>query len=206
MLASFFIGAGFAFAAAVQPGPLQAFLLNSVAAKGWRRTLPAAFAPLLSDGPIALLAILVLNRLPQNWFRVLQAAGGFFLLYLAWNGYTAWKQGIPDETGAGHSMPRTLLQATLVNILNPNPYLAWSLVLGPAALAAWQQAPGQAAVLIFAFYATMVIALAGTILLFGATHFLGPAGRRTLILVSAGTLALLGVFELGASLLRAGAS
>ena len=38
------IGGGFAFAAAVQPGPLQAFLLARVAADGWKRTLPAALA------------------------------------------------------------------------------------------------------------------------------------------------------------------
>jgi hypothetical protein len=32
------IGGGFALAAVVQPGPLQAFLLPSVAQKGWKRT------------------------------------------------------------------------------------------------------------------------------------------------------------------------
>lgn len=50
-----FLGSGLAFAAAVQPGPLQAFLVSRVVARGWRHTLPACIAPLLSDGPIALL-------------------------------------------------------------------------------------------------------------------------------------------------------
>jgi threonine/homoserine/homoserine lactone efflux protein len=73
------IGGGFAFAAAIQPGPLQAFLLSSVAQKGWKRTLPASLSPLLSDGPIALLVLLVLNRVPETMGRVLQATGGVLL-------------------------------------------------------------------------------------------------------------------------------
>ena len=68
---------------------------------------------------------------------------------------------------------------------------------------AWRQSPANAAALIVAFYATMVIALAGTILLFGTTQYLGPAGRRKLILVSAVMLAVLGIYQLVASLVRA---
>ena len=83
MFEYFLIGGGFAFAAAIQPGPLQAFLLSSVAQRGWKRTLPAAFSPLLSDGPIALIVLLVINRLPDVMRRILQIAGGFLLLYLA---------------------------------------------------------------------------------------------------------------------------
>ena len=202
MFENFLIGGGFAFAAAIQPGPLQAFLLSSVAQRGWKRTLPAALSPLLSDGPIALLVLLVLNRLPDAMGRILQAAGGILLIYLAWAGYRQWRQPPvqdPEQTGQA---PRTLLQAAGINLLNPNPYLGWSLVLGPAFLAALHQDPANAAVLIVAFYATMVIMLAATILLFGTTSFLGPRGRHALILVSAITLAVLGIYRLAASLLQ----
>jgi len=87
MLEYILIGGGFAFAAAIQPGPLQAFLLSSVAQKGWKRTLPASLAPLISDGPIALLSLFVLTRMSEVMIRALQAAGGFFLIYLAWASY-----------------------------------------------------------------------------------------------------------------------
>jgi threonine/homoserine/homoserine lactone efflux protein len=206
MLEYFFIGSGFALAAALQPGPLQAFLLSSVAQKGWKRTLPACLSPLVSDGPIAVLVLLVLNRLPVAMSKVLQATGGMLLLYLAWSSYRQWRkqpETNPDENG---SMPQTLFQAATVNLLNPNPYLGWSLVLGPAALNAWHQSPAHAVTLIIAFYATMVVALASTIVLFGTTHYLGPRGRHALILVSAVGLAVLGVYQLAASLLRAGAN
>jgi threonine/homoserine/homoserine lactone efflux protein len=91
-----------------------------------------------------------------------------------------------------------------VNILNPNPYLAWSLVLGPTLLDAWHESPGQGIAFILAFYGTMVTVLAGTIVLLGTTRFLGPRGRRTLVLVSAVTLAVLGVYQLVSSLLGIG--
>jgi threonine/homoserine/homoserine lactone efflux protein len=99
-------------------------------------------------------------------------------------------------------MPRTLLQAAMVNILNPNPYLGWSLVLGPAFLTAWHQYPMNAVVLLAAFYATMLVVLAAIIYLFGTTRFLSSEGRRVLILVSALILAVMGVYQLAASFLK----
>lgn len=204
MLEHILIGCGFAFAAAIQPGPLQAFLLSSVARKGWQQTLPAAFSPLLSDGPIALLALLVLNRIPETMSRILQACGGVFLIYLAWASYRQWRQQTQIKSYVNDSVPRTLVQAATVNIFNPNPYLGWSLVLGPAVLAAWHESPTNAVMLIIAFYTTMVTVLACTIVLFGTTRFLGPGGRRALILVSALMLGVLGLYQFAASVLRRG--
>ncbi len=196
------IGSGFAFAAAVMPGPLQAFLLSSVAQKGWKRTLPASFAPLISDGPVALLVLLVLNRVPEAMSRVLQAAGGVFLIYLAWSSFRQWQQQNATGPETRELVPSTLVQAVIVNLLNPNVYLGWSLVMGPAFLNAWHH-PANAVALIIAFYATIVAALACTILLFGTTHLLGPGSRRTLILVSAIALAALGVYQLIEGLIKA---
>ena len=196
------IGSGFALAAGIQPGPFQAFLLNSVARSGWKRTLPASFAPLLSDGPIALLAIFVLNQMPDGVSRILRGAGGVFLIYLAWMSYRQWKNNASLQDASSSSTPRTVLQAAGVNILNPNPYLGWSLVLGPAVLEAWKINHGSAVALIVAFYVTMIAVVAGTILLFGTTRLLGSKGRRTLVLVSSGVLALFGIYQITISLLR----
>lgn len=204
MVECILIGSGFAFAAAVMPGPLQAFLLSSVAQKGWKRTLPASFAPLISDGPIALLVLLVLNRVPEAMSKVLQAAGGVFLVYLAWSSFRQWRQQTAADLETRDSAPRTLVQAVIVNLLNPNVYLSWSLILGPAFLNAWHR-PANAVALIIAFYATMVAALACTILLFGTKRLLGPSGRRILILVSAIVLAALGIYQLIGSLMKASA-
>jgi threonine/homoserine/homoserine lactone efflux protein len=203
MIEYILFGSGYAFAAAVQPGPLQAFFLSSVAQRGWKRTLPAAFAPLISDGPIAILTLFVLNQIPEAMSKTLQAVGGVFLIYLAWGSYRQWKRSAASDIETVTSAPQTLFKAVVVNILNPHPYIGWTLVLGPAFLDAWGQNPVYAAALVIAFYGTMVVAQAGTIVLFGATRFLGPKGRRALILVSAFLLAALGVYQITSSILGA---
>ncbi len=199
MLESLLLGGGFAFAAAAQPGPLQAFLLSQVAERGWRPVLPAALAPLLSDGPIAIVAIAMLGRLPPRLAPLLQVAGGVLLLYFGWTAFRASRRAgaAADERA---STPRTILQAASVNLLNPNPYLGWTLVLGPAAIAAWRRHPLDAVALLAAFYATMVTALAATIIVFGTTRLLAARGRRRLVLLSAVALAALGVYQLTAGI------
>ncbi len=191
------IGGGFAFAAAAQPGPLQAFLLSRVAAVGWRRTLPAALAPLISDGPIALLALLVLSRVQGPVELVLKTAGGIVLLWFAYASFRQWRLAGEADRQPASSAPRTLFEAVIVNLLNPGPYLGWSLVLGPLAIEAWRQAPAQAITLVAAFYLTIVICLALFIMLLGTTAFLGPRGRRSLLLAAAVALAALGAYQIG---------
>jgi threonine/homoserine/homoserine lactone efflux protein len=197
------IGGSFGFASAAQPGPLQAFLLSRIATGGWRRTLPACLAPLISDGPIAVLVLVVLSRVPGGFERFLRAAGGFLLLYFAYRAIMEWRSGMSDEAREPPSAPRTLLQAVGVNLLNPGPYLGWGLVLGPLAIEAWAQSPVHAVTFVGAFYAVIVLSLAAFILLLGTTSFLGSRGRRVLLLVSALALAILGVYQLGGSLMPA---
>jgi threonine/homoserine/homoserine lactone efflux protein len=193
------LGAGLAFAAVVQPGPLQAFLLARAAADGWRRTLPAALSPVVSDGPIALLVILALGRLPVAGQQGLRAAGGLLLLVLA--GTTAWSlraaraSPAPSAPGPG---PRTLLEAAAVNLLNPNPWLAWALVLGPATVSAWERGPAHAAAFVGAFYGVMVAGLAAFILLASGARLLPLRARRSLVAASALVLAGLGAWQLAA--------
>lgn len=196
MLKYFIIGSGFAFAAAVQPGPLMAFLLSRVAMSGWRRTLPAAFAPVISDGPIAILAILVLNRFAGGFEHILKAAGGMLLLYFAGSTLVAWRRAKTGTAAETPSAPQTLFQAVAVNLVNPGPYLGWSLVLGPLTIEAWRQSYGLAIALVTSFYVTMVISLSLIIILFGTTSFLGSQGRSVLMLVSSAALAGIGLYQL----------
>ena len=77
-------GAALGFAAALTPGSFQTYLISESLAGGWRRGAPVAFAPLISDLPIILLSLFVLNQLPENFLNVISLAGGVFALYLAW--------------------------------------------------------------------------------------------------------------------------
>jgi len=196
------VGIGFSFAAAVQPGPLQAFLLSTTAAHGWKRTLPAALSPLLSDGPIATVVLLLLRQVPAGLASAVQMAGGVLLLYLAALTFSGWRRQERGVAVESSPVPRTLLQATGVNLLNPNPYLGWSLVLGPLFLEAWKTAPLNAVALLVAFYGTMVASLAAIIIVFGTLRALGPRVVRVLLLVSAITLFALGMYQLCAGVWR----
>jgi threonine/homoserine/homoserine lactone efflux protein len=195
MLKYVVIGAGLAFTAAVQPGPFQAYLLSRVASIGWKRTLPASLAPLLSDGPIALLALLVLGRLSPGLQSVLRAGGGVLLIYLAWRTILQWRRWRPGVLEPTDRLPRTLLEAALVNLMNPNPYLGWALVLGPLVMAAWRDAPMSGVAVVVAFYATMVTMHAILIIAFGSARMLGPKLQRALLLVSGVILLCLGAYQ-----------
>ena len=63
MLAYIIQGAPLGFAAGAQPGPFQTYLITQSLANGWRKTLIAAFAPLISDGPIILFTIFILKQI-----------------------------------------------------------------------------------------------------------------------------------------------
>ena len=187
------LGMAYAFAAAVQPGPLQTYLISQTLSHGWRRTLPAAFSPLISDGPVIVLVLLVLSRVPAWLAQGLRLAGGVFVLYLAWGAARAWR-GYGTQKMA--PAPSSLLRAALVNVLNPNPYISWSLVLGPLLLKGWREAPANGVALLVGFYGTMVLSLAGTIALFAAARNLGPRVTRVLIGLSSVALACFGCYLL----------
>lgn len=196
LLSTLLIGFSYALSAGLQPGPLQAFFLAKVSEIGWRKTLPAAFAPLVSDGPIALVAILLLRVLPADFRNWLGLAGGITLLYFAWRAFrfARLQESTPaDDPG---STPRTLGQAALINLLNPNPYLGWSLVMGPAVITAWETGPGLALALLLSFYITMIGTSLILIYLMGQALLIGPMARGTLSLISSLLLAGLGLYFL----------
>ena len=205
MLQYALLGATFGFAAAVQPGQLQAFLLARTATRGWRATLPAALAPLLSDLPIVVLVLLVLTHVPAWFLLGLRFAGGLFLLYLAYGAARSWRHYRPPAASDSTGARRTEIEAAFVNLLNPSPYLAWSTVLGPLLIEAWRKAPAAGGALVGAFYATMITGTVGVIALFALAHSLGPRVGRVLVGVSAIALAAFAVYQLyaGASGLRA---
>jgi threonine/homoserine/homoserine lactone efflux protein len=189
-------GAGYGFSAAVQPGPFQTYLVSQTLLNGWRRTLIAALAPLVSDGLIILTVLLVLTRVPAAFRLVLQLAGGVFILYLAWGAWRAWRRfdvAAPPAAAAGQ---QSLLRAALMNLLNPNPWIFWSLVTGPILIRAWGEAPGKGIAFLAGFYGAMIACLALIIILFGTARQFGPRVSRAAIGISAFALAGFGVYQL----------
>ena len=184
------------FAAGAQPGPLQTYLISQALSQGWRRTWIAAFGPLVSDGPIVALVLLALSQV-QDWFqRVLQIAGGLFVLYLAWNAYKAWKSFSPDTTAPPQTGPRSLLRAALMNALSPGPYLFWSLVIGPLIVTTWRESSADALAIVLGFYFAMIGLNTAIVLLFGQAARFGNQARKALLGLSVLALAGFGIYQL----------
>ena len=198
MYAYVLLGAGYAFAAAVQPGPLQTYLISSALTHGLRRTLPAVFAPLLSDAPIIVLVLLVLTHMSPAAASALRLAGGVFLLYLAAGAAASFRTYEAPRAARSSQAAQTLVKAAVVNLLNPNPYLSWSLVLGPLLVQAWRASPANGVALLASFYLTMVATTAALMVVFAGARALGPAVGRTMVGISALALAGFGLYQLWA--------
>jgi threonine/homoserine/homoserine lactone efflux protein len=134
-------GMGFGLAAAIQPGPFQTYIISQTLTKGWQKMLPAALAPLVSDAPIILLCLFVISQIPLWAQRFLYLAGGTFIIYLAYGTFVAWRKFEADIQVQEDSAQQSILKAALTNILNPNPYIYWSLVTGPILLEGWRETP-----------------------------------------------------------------
>jgi len=189
------LGATYALAAAAQPGQFQAYLIAMTMAHGWRRTMPVALAPVVSDIPVIVLVLVVLTNVPPGFVHGLRLVGGLFLIYLAVATLRSEPSAGTPASGPGPA-GRTVLKAALVNLLNPNPYLAWSLILGPILVGAWRQAPSHGAAFLVAFYLMMVASTALIVILFGAARASGPRLARGLHLGSGVALAAFGLFQL----------
>jgi threonine/homoserine/homoserine lactone efflux protein len=189
-------GVTLGFAAAVQPGPFQTYLVSRALHHGWRHTLPAALAPLISDGPIIVLALALLSRMPLWLEQVLQIAGGVFLFYLAYGAYKTWRDFTATRVETKLSDTMGVLKAATVNLLNPNPYLSWMLVMGPLLVKGWRESPAHGIALLLGFYGLMIFGNAAIVFLSSSARRLGPRLNRALLGVSALGLALFGLFQL----------
>jgi threonine/homoserine/homoserine lactone efflux protein len=189
-------GIGYGFAAAVQPGPFQTYIIAQTLNNGWRNTLLAAFAPVISDGPIIALVLLVLSQVPEGMQRFLHIASGLFVLYLAGCAFIEWRNFGMASVAAPPSRQQSLLRAAMMNVLSPGPYIYWSLVTGPILLTGWREAPANGVGFLVGFYLAMVLSLAGIIILFGTARQLGPKVNRAMLGMSVVALACFGLYQL----------
>lgn len=189
-------GIGFGFAAASQIGPFQTFLISQALTRGWKRALPGAFAPLLSDGPIILLSVLVLSQLPEWAQRGMYILGGLFVLYLAYGSFRSWRNF--DETVAHPELSgqQTIFKAALTNALSPGAYLFWMFVTGPILVRGWRETPVNGLGLLIGFYAAFIFSLILMIVIFGAASKLGPKLNRALLGISCVVLLGFGLYQL----------
>ena len=191
-----FQGAVYGLTAASQPGPFQTYIISQTLTRGWKRTLPAALAPLISDGPIILLCVLVLTQVPVWMQRGLHIAGGLFILYLAYGAYKTWKNFNLSVPAVETETRQSVLKAAMMNALNPNPYIFWTLVTGPILLQGWHESPVNGIGFLAGFYISMILCLVLIIIVFGIASRFGSKVNRTMLGISAFALFCFGGYQL----------
>jgi threonine/homoserine/homoserine lactone efflux protein len=196
MIVYLVIGITYGFAAAVQPGPFSTYLATQTLKNGWRKTLPAVFSPLISDIPIAILTLYILNSISHSFIKWLHLLGGLFIIYLAVGAYKSWKKLNSSDTSAKETVETNILKGALVNLLNPNPYLGWSFVMGPLIVEGWRQAPLNSFALVISFYITMFTCLIILIFLLHQAKKIGARVNYYLLAASFIALAFFGIYQL----------
>ena len=196
MLTYLLQGLTLGFAAGAQPGPFQAFLISQSISRGWQKTLLMGLAPLVSDGPIVIVTLLLLSQV-SDWFqRALQIVGGLFVLYLAYSAYRTWKSFEADIPTALPSRNNDLLRAATMNLLSPGPYIFWSTVIGPLVIQAWDVSVWPAVLLVGIFYTAMLSLNIILIILFGQAARFGNQVRKAMLGLSVLALAGFGLYQL----------
>lgn len=164
MIAALLLGISYGFTAGISPGPLLGLVITQTLQKGWRTGNLVAPAPLCSDLPIIVLAVLIESRLPAVVFGWLGVIGGLFVIYLGvetirttWLASKQTQEIATSEKAEADTTYAVLWRATITNALNPHPYLFWGTV-GTQVLLRSMQASGTGGAVAFlvGFYTLLV--------------------------------------------------
>ncbi|MBL8153340.1 MAG: LysE family transporter [Anaerolineae bacterium] len=192
MLALVSQGISLGFSAGAMPGPFNSYLIGATLLLGWRRALIIVLTPLITDGPIILLAVVLLRQIPADWIRVIQLVGGLYLIWVAYGAWRRFRQGVTltaDTTATG----RTLAQGLLMNWLSPGPYIFWATINGPLLIQALNQSVWAALAFLAAFYGTFLGILVGYVIVFDRLRRLDERFTRAILLVTVLVMLLFGV-------------
>ncbi|MFL0800348.1 MAG: LysE family transporter [Agarilytica sp.] len=114
----------FGLVAGLKPGPLGVFVIHQTMSKGNCSGFMASLAPIVTDGPIILLALLLTLQLKDiSWF--ISAVSVFGSIYLAHIAYKIFKAPLSINPRGNGSKNSSLATAVKINFLNPAPYIFW---------------------------------------------------------------------------------
>jgi threonine/homoserine/homoserine lactone efflux protein len=123
--------------------------------------------------------------------------GGIFILYLARGAFLAFKDSQATLKVSPNPGRQSLIKAIILNLLNPNPYIFWSVVSGPILICGWRVEAGLGLTFLIAFYGTLVAALAVLIVAFATAGKIHERVHRYLCLLSAAALMAFGFYQIG---------
>lgn len=148
------IGALLGFSAGLTPGPLLTLVVSETLSYNIRAGIRVAVAPLITDLPIIVVAVLVLSRLSgfHGILGVISLIGGVLVLVMGIQGMRT--KGLALDIPKAGS--KSLTKGILVNVLSPHPYIFWLSVGAPAMAKARDLHVLAAAAFLLGFYLLMV--------------------------------------------------
>ena len=126
-----FLSAGtlLGLAAGFSPGPLLVLVISETLRHNIKAGIKVSIAPLVTDVPIILISLLILNRLAgfRPVLGCISIFGGVFILYL---GYESLKtRGM--ELNLSSVSSSSFRKGVITNALNPHPYIFYLTVGAP---------------------------------------------------------------------------
>jgi threonine/homoserine/homoserine lactone efflux protein len=154
MTAALVSGILLGFSCGLSPGVLLTLVITQTLQHGAREGCKVALAPLGSDLPIVLLAVLFAAKVGalRPTLGLISIAGGVFVLYLAWESF----RPAPLVTVAAEVQPRSWSKGVFANLFNPNPWLFWFTVGAATLNKTMADSWLAAAVFLGCFYALLV--------------------------------------------------
>ena len=149
----------------IKPGPLNTLVITETLQHDWRSGTKVALSPLITDAPIIIISAWM-------WSQATSLSGVEAILYLAgatfltWLGIDGMRSASPtfDEIESPQE-EHSLRRGVITNLLNPNPWMFWTLAGAPFMVAAWNQSPWMP----FAFVIPFLSVLIGVKILIAVT-------------------------------------
>lgn len=142
------LSAGFA------PGPLFALVISQSLTYGLKEGIITACAPIITDVPIIIIALLVMSELGayKSVLGYISIAGAAFISYLAYKSFMIKGVSLDVRSDEANSVSKS----AMVNFLSPNPYLFWISVGSPIILQAKEQGVASVVAFLAGFYICLI--------------------------------------------------
>ena len=125
----------------IKPGPLNTLVITETLQHDWRAGTKVAISPLITDAPIITISAWM-------WSQATSLSGVEAFMYLAGAAFLTWLgiDGIRSTSPTFENLEspqdeHSLRRGVITNLLNPNPWMFWTLAGAPFMVAAWNQSP-----------------------------------------------------------------
>ena len=149
-----FSGVIFGLSAGISPGPLLILVITETLQYNMKEGIKVACAPLITDLPIILIAMLIFSKLShyEPIVGLISLCGALFIGYLGYEGITAKRVEITTQSVE----PKSLKKGIATNFLNPHPYAFWFVIGAPTVMKALDLNLISALLFVVSFYTCIV--------------------------------------------------